>query len=82
MQELHQAAFSDGILFRSQKHDTNHRKTKVNEMAKDFCEIDNNRRGVKGERPLPLSKELVQYCSQTCGNNQTQNNNRCRQRKL
>jgi hypothetical protein len=40
-------------LIRSQKHDINHKKTKVNEMAKDFCEIDNN--GGDGRAASPSS---------------------------
>ncbi|MCY1926159.1 hypothetical protein OW747_19320, partial [Klebsiella pneumoniae] len=39
---------------RSQKHDINHKKTKVNEMTKDFCRIDNNS-GIWGGSGAPPS---------------------------
>jgi hypothetical protein len=67
-------------LIRSQKHDINHKKTKVNEMAKDFCEIDNNG-GMSGERGLSPDKSVQHRC-QAGGHDETQDNNRCRQRKL
>ncbi|MCS5948491.1 hypothetical protein LNP05_19140 [Klebsiella pneumoniae subsp. pneumoniae] len=57
------------------------KKTKVNEMTKDFCRIDNNS-GIWGrKRRSSLSETLVQYGGQAESDNHAESNNRGDQRK-